>query len=45
MLVTFWLYASCLLDTPERRMRMEVRRMTEALEKYNLAREAEKIGL
>ena len=30
MIVTFWLYAAALLDTPERRIRMEVRRMTEA---------------
>lgn len=42
MIVAFWVCAACLLDTPERRIRMEARRIAEALEKYNLAREAEK---
>ena len=34
MIVTFWLYAACLLDTPERKIKMEARRIAEALEKY-----------
>ena len=35
MIVTFWLYAESLLDTPERKIKMEARRIAEALEKYN----------
>ena len=34
MIVTFWIYASYLFDTPERRIRLEARRIAEALEKY-----------
>ena len=35
MIVTFWLYAASLLDTPERKIKMEARCIAEALEKYN----------
>ena len=35
MIVTFWLYAASLLDTPERKIKMEARRIAEVLEKYN----------
>ena len=42
MIILFWIYAACLLDTPERRIKMEVRRITEALEKYNKAQEQKK---
>ena len=34
MIITFWMYAYCLLDTPEYRMRMEARRMANLLKKY-----------
>jgi len=37
MITTFWIFASFLLDTPERRIRIEARRMAEVLEKYNRA--------
>ena len=37
MIVSFWLYLACLLDTPERRLKMEARRIADALEKYNKA--------
>ena len=43
MIVTFWLYAASLFDTPERRIKMEARRMADALKKYNKAYEAEMI--
>ena len=35
MIVTLWLYAASLLDTPERKIKMKARRIAEALEKYN----------
>jgi hypothetical protein len=38
MIVSFWIFVESLLDSPERRIRMEGRRMVEALEKYNDAR-------
>ena len=34
IIITFWMYAYCLLDTPEYRMRMEARRLTEAIKLY-----------
>ena len=41
MIVTFWLYAACLLDTPEGKIKMEARRIAEALEKYNTKKSLE----
>ena len=35
MIITFWIYVSWLLDTPERRLRLEARRMANAIQKYN----------
>ena len=35
MIITFWIYVSLLLDTPERRLRFEARRMANAIQKYN----------
>ena len=34
MIVTFWLYVVSLLDTPERKIKMEAK-LAEVLEKYN----------
>ena len=34
MIITFWMYAYCLLDTPEHRVQLEVRRLTQALKVY-----------
>ena len=33
MIITFWMYAYCLLDTPEQRLRLEARRMANAIKK------------
>ena len=35
MIITFWIYVSWLLDTPERRLRLEASRMANAIQKYN----------
>ena len=35
MIITFWMYAYCLLDTPEYRLRLEARRIADALQNYN----------
>ena len=35
MIITFWIFVSWLLDTPEQRLRLEARRMADAIEKYN----------
>lgn len=34
MIVSFWIYASYLLDTPERKIRAEARRLALAIEEY-----------
>ena len=34
MIITFWMYAYCLLDTSEQRLRMEALRLTEAIKLY-----------
>ena len=34
MIITFWMYAYCLLDTPEYRTRLEARRLAQALKLY-----------
>ena len=34
MIITFWMYAYCLFDTPEQRLRMEARRLEQALKLY-----------
>ena len=34
MIITFWMYAYCLFDTPEQRLRMEVHRLEQALKLY-----------
>ena len=41
MIVAFWILTSALLDSPERRIRMEVKRMTEILKAYNDAKKTE----
>ena len=35
MIITFWIYVSWLLDTPERKLRLEARRMADIIQKYN----------
>ena len=35
MIITFWIFVSWLLDTPEQRLRLEARRMADAIKKYN----------
>ena len=34
MIITFWMYVYCLLDTPEYRTRLEARRIASAIEHY-----------
>ena len=34
MIITFWMYVYCLFDTPEQRLRMEARRLEQALKLY-----------
>ena len=34
MIITFWMYAYCLFDTPECKTRLEARRLTQALKLY-----------
>ena len=34
MIITFWMYAYCLLDTPEYETRLEACRLTQALKLY-----------
>ena len=34
MIITFWMYAYYLLDTPEYRVHLEARRLTEAFKLY-----------
>ena len=34
MIITFWMYAYCLLDTPEYRVGLEVRGLSEAYKFY-----------
>ena len=34
MIIAFWMYVYCLLDTPEYRVRLEVRRLAETIELY-----------
>ena len=34
MIITFWMYAYCLFDTPEQRLRIEARRLEQALKLY-----------
>ncbi len=41
MIVAFWTLVNILLDSPERRMRMEARRMAELLKKYDEAKKKE----
>ena len=38
MIVSFWIFVSWLLDTPEYRVRIEARRMANAIQKYNDAK-------
>ena len=34
MIITFWMYVYCLLDTPEYRTRLEARRLAQAIKLY-----------
>ena len=34
MIITFWMYAYCLLDTPEHRVQLEACRLAQALKLY-----------
>ena len=34
MIIMFWMYTYCLLDTPEYRVRLEARRLTESVKLY-----------
>ena len=34
MIITFWMYAYCLFDTPEYKTRLEARRLTQSLKLY-----------
>ena len=35
MIVAFWIFVNAIIDTPERRVKMEARRIVEALELYD----------
>ena len=34
MIIRFWMYAFCLLDTPEHRVQLKARRLAQALKLY-----------
>ena len=34
MIITFWMYSYCLLDTPEYKTRLEARHLAQALKLY-----------
>ena len=43
MIITFWMYAYCLFDTPEQRLQMEARRLAQALKLYTADYKLEKL--
>ena len=42
MIITFWMNAYCLLDTPEQRLRLEARRMANAIKKLYVEKNTDK---